>query len=366
MKNQIKDLLNRLSNLRRFLDLETKEKQIKSLENSAASPDFWNQNKKAQETLKQLSKLKSFTETWDKYRKMALEIQELYKLAEEEGDTGVFGELRADLEKVRDGINELELKKMLSGEDDERYAIFTIHSGAGGTESQDWANMLLRMYTRWFERRGFACELLDLLPGEEAGIKSATLDVKGENAFGYLKAEIGVHRLVRISPFDAGARRHTSFASIYALPQVEELQLVKIDENDVKVDTYRASGAGGQHINKTDSAVRMTHMPTGIVVQCQSQRSQIQNREACFKILKARIYQQQREEEEKKRDAKLAQKKKIEWGSQIRSYVMHPYKMVKDLRTQVETSNVQDVMDGDLDRFVEAYLLQVDSGKSAI
>jgi peptide chain release factor 2 len=308
--------------------------------------------------LKEITDIKSIVEPWYELRQTAGDALEFAEMAEEEGDEEARKETEREIQRVENGIYELEVRKMLDGEDDDKNGIFSIHPGAGGTESQDWASMLLRMYSKWFDQRGFRYELLDTLPGEEAGIKSVTLEVSGDHAYGYLKAEIGVHRLVRISPFDAGARRHTSFASVYALPVIEDVKNVEIRDTELKVDTYRASGAGGQHVNKTDSAVRMTHLPTGIVVQCQSQRSQIKNREACLKILKARVYRHQKEEEEKRQDAKRAEKKKIEWGSQIRSYVMHPYKMVKDLRTQEETSDVQGVMDGDLDRFVEAYLLQ--------
>jgi peptide chain release factor 2 len=247
--------------------------------------------------------------------------------------------------------------KMLGGEDDAADAIFELHSGAGGTESQDWTNMLLRMYTRYFERQGYEHRLLDILAGEESGIKSAVLEVKGEFAFGYLKAEIGVHRLVRISPFDSNARRHTSFASVSVIPILQEVDDVELKDTEIRVDTYRSSGAGGQHVNKTDSAVRMTHLPTGMVAQCQTERSQIRNREICIKLLKIKVLQWMKDEEEKKRDAKAVEKKKIEWGSQIRSYVLHPYNMVKDHRTDLETSNTGAVLDGDIHPFIRQYLL---------
>lgn len=278
-------------------------------------------------------------------------------MAMEEGDEATLGDLQGQLEALEHKLNHLEFLRKLGGEDDAANAVLTIHSGAGGTESCDWTDMLFRMYCRWMERKGFAYTIVDTVPGEEAGLKSATIEVNGEYAYGYLKAETGVHRLVRISPFDSNARRHTSFSSVYAFPVMEEVDEFELDEDDIRVDTYRASGAGGQHINKTDSAVRMTHIPTNIVVQCQNERSQIKNRASALRMLKARVRQHYKEEEEKARSEKMVDKKKIEWGSQIRSYVLHPYNMVKDLRTRVETSNTQAVLDGDIDAFIEAYLL---------
>ena len=265
-------------------------------------------------------------------------------------------EIDNSLSQLSDELGKLELAAMLSGPDDFGNAILTVHPGAGGTESQDWADMLFRMFNRWAERRNFEVELLDYQPGEEAGMKSATLEIKGEYAYGFLKAESGVHRLVRISPFDANARRHTSFASIHVYPVVEDTVEIEINEEDVRVDTYRSSGAGGQHVNKTSSAIRLTHIPSGIVVTCQSERSQYKNKDAAYTVLKARLYQLHREEEAKKMEKFEKTKKKIEWGSQIRSYVFHPYNLVKDHRTSHETSNVQAVMDGDIDGFIEAFL----------
>jgi len=260
------------------------------------------------------------------------------------------------LEKLDRDVGDFEFHIMLGGPDDSKNAIVSINSGAGGTESQDWAQMLLRMYLRWIERREFAYEEIDLQPGQEAGIKSATILVKGEYAYGYLKSENGVHRLVRISPFDSNSRRHTSFASVSVVPEIDEDFDIEIDEKDLKIDVYRASGAGGQHVNKTSSAVRITHLPTGIVVQCQNERSQHKNKAFAMKVLKARLYQLRRDEEEKKLAEYTKDQKKIEWGSQIRSYVFHPYNMVKDLRTEAETSNTQAVMDGDIDLFINSYL----------
>jgi peptide chain release factor 2 len=269
-------------------------------------------------------------------------------------------EIKGSLENMVGELSKFELTTLLSGPDDVRNAILTIHPGAGGTESQDWADMLFRMYNRWAEIKGFKVNLLDYLSGEEAGLKSATLEIQGEYAFGYLKAESGVHRLVRISPFDANKRRHTSFVSVFVIPEVEDNIEVEIKDDDLRIDTYRASGAGGQHVNKTSSAVRITHIPTGIVVQCQNERSQIKNRAVAMTLLRSRLYQMHLEEQKKKRAEIEKTKKKIEWGSQIRSYVFHPYNMVKDHRTDAETSNVQAVMDGNIDMFIEAYLADPD------
>ena len=269
---------------------------------------------------------------------------------------GDIAELDTTLVDLTSKVDKLEFDALLSGPDDHRDAILTIHPGAGGTESLDWADMLFRMYNRWAERRGFTAELMDYQQGEEAGLKSATIEIKGDYAYGFLKAESGVHRLVRISPFDANSRRHTSFVSVHVYPMVDDNIEIEIKDDDVRVDTYRASGAGGQHVNKTSSAIRLTHLPSGIVVTCQSERSQHRNKDAAFSVLKSRLYQLRLEEEAAKMAKYDETKKKIEWGSQIRSYVFHPYNMVKDHRTSVETGNVQAVMDGDIDRFIEAYL----------
>ena len=267
------------------------------------------------------------------------------------------GEAEKALLKLEKRVGELELAKMLSGKDDDKGCIITIKPGAGGTESQDWAQMLFRMYTRYLERQGYDFDIIDLQPAQEAGIKEASIEVSGDHPYGYLKAEIGVHRLVRISPFDSNARRHTSFASVFVLPEVEDTGDIEINPADLRVDTFRASGAGGQHVNKTDSAIRITHIPTGVVVSCQTERSQHRNRDSAMKMLLARLYQRQLEEEMKKRSELEETKGDIGWGSQIRSYVFHPYKMVKDLRTGVETSNVDEVMDGAIHDFVTAFLL---------
>jgi len=267
-----------------------------------------------------------------------------------------YKELAQSLSELVVTVKDFETSALLSGRDDHRDAILTIHPGAGGTESQDWADMLFRMYKRWAERKAFSTELIDYQPGDEAGLKSATIEIKGEYAFGKLKAESGVHRLVRISPFDANSRRHTSFVGVHVYPLIVDNTEIEIKDDDLRIDTFRASGAGGQHVNKTSSAVRLTHLPSGIVVSCQSQRSQHKNRDAAMKILTSRLYQQKMDEEAKKKQEVEKSKKKIEWGSQIRSYVFHPYNMVKDHRTSVETGNVQAVMDGDIDRFIDAFL----------
>lgn len=283
------------------------------------------------------------------------DLKELYVLAAAENDAGLLAEIDASLGTHEKTYDRLRILELLSDETDLNPAFFTIHSGAGGTEACDWAGMLLRMYTRWAERRGFKAELVDLLEAE-GGVKSATLQITGEYVYGYLKGETGIHRLVRISPFDSNARRHTSFASVYASPVIEDDIEVDIKPDDLRVDTYRSSGAGGQHVNKTDSAVRLTHYPTGIVVQCQNERSQIKNRATAMKILKSRLYEYYKDEWDKEQAEKAVEKKDISWGNQIRSYVFHPYNMVKDHRTKHETGNVQAVMDGYIDEFIEEYL----------
>jgi len=297
---------------------------------------------------------------WKSLDNQVQELELLAQMAEEDKDEASLKEARDSAEVLGTKIRELELKKMLGGEDDDKPAILSIHPGAGGTESQDWARMLLRMYVSWLQKKGFKFEILDEQPAEDGGIKSATIEVQSEFAFGYLRSEIGVHRLVRISPFDANARRHTSFTAVYVFPEIEDVEF-EINENDIKVDTFRAGGAGGQHINKTDSAVRMTHLPTGIVVSCQSERSQHKNRASAMKLLKARVWQKMKDDEDAKRESKLASKLKIEWGSQIRNYVLQPYQMVKDARTDYETSDAQGVLDGNLDGFINAYLLAADA-----
>lgn len=321
-----------------------------------ASPDFWNDQKEAQKVISEAKHLKDQVNTFYRLNEKIEDIRVAFELLQEEPDPDLQEELEEQLEKLEKELNEFELELLLNGPYDKNNAILEIHSGAGGTESQDWASMLLRMYTRWAEKKGYQVEILDYLAGEEAGIKSVTLLIKGHNAYGYLKAEKGIHRLVRISPFDASGRRHTSFASCEVIPEINDDIEIEIRPEDIRVDTFRASGAGGQHVNKTSSAVRITHIPTGIVVSSQAQRSQIQNREQAMKMLRAKLYQKQLEEQEKQLAEIRGEQKEIGWGSQIRSYVFHPYSMVKDHRTNVEIGNVQAVLDGEIDEFIDAYL----------
>lgn len=294
-------------------------------------------------------------EPWEEAYQELISLKELVELVEEK-DTGSQEEIAKELEKLEKKLGELEFRCLLGDQHDQSNAILSIHAGAGGTESCDWTSMLFRMYSRWAENRGFKVQVLDVLPGEEAGIKNVTILIKGNYAYGYLKSEAGVHRLVRISPFDANKRRHTSFASIDVIPEIEDDIEVKIEEKDLKIDTYRSSGPGGQHVNVTDSAVRITHIPTGIVVQCQNERSQYQNKATAMKILRARLFEVERKKKEEKIAKLYGEKQDIAWGSQIRSYVLHPYLMVKDHRTGYQTSNAQAVLDGGLDGFIEAYL----------
>ncbi len=320
-----------------------------------AQPGFWDRGKAAQETVEKLKSLRRLVEPFEKCEKEAHELTELLEICEE-GDSDSMRELLEHYDHLEHEVGALEFQRLLSDPLDSHNAILSINSGAGGTESCDWAEMLMRMYLRWADRHGYTTRTVDFQQGEEAGVKNATFFVEGAWAYGYLKAECGVHRLVRISPFDSNKRRHTSFASVDVIAEVEDVPEVEIKEGDLKIDTYRAGGAGGQHVNKTSSAVRLTHIPTGLVVQCQNERSQHQNKEVAMKVLRARIFERVLKEREAELKAKYGEKKEIAWGSQIRSYVFHPYTLVKDHRTGVETSNGQAVMDGELDEFIQAYL----------
>jgi len=323
--------------------------------------DFWERGESAQQILKERASLLESITPWNQEKKELEEMEILLQLVEEQGDEKEAQELLGKVQRSEKAISEMELRRMLGGEQDFNNAIVSINAGAGGTEAQDWVEMLLRMYLRWGEKRKYQAEIIDILAGEEAGLKNVTFTVNGPYAYGYLKAETGIHRLVRISPFDAGARRHTSFASVFVIPEVSDDIVIEIDEKDLRIDTFRSSGAGGQHVNKTDSAVRITHLPTGIVVQCQNERSQHKNKATAMKILKARLYDREMKEKVEKLEELHNAKKEIAWGSQIRSYVMHPYKMVKDHRTNQVIHDVDRVMDGEIDELMEAYLLNASS-----
>lgn len=330
---------------------------MQELESITSRADFWADPEKAKEILKKQSQIKDAVEQWRQQRNRLQDLEELYALASDESDDQTMDDLGRDLEVLKKSVRDQELRMMLSAEEDHLSAILSIHAGAGGTEAQDWSEMLLRMYLRWAERKGFKATIIDYLAGDEAGVKSVSLTLEGDYAYGYAKAEIGIHRLVRISPFDAGARRHTSFASVFVYPEVDDDIVIEINDEDLRIDTYRSSGAGGQHVNKTDSAVRITHLPTGIVVQCQNERSQHKNRSMAMKYLRSQLYEMKLREQNEKNTEINKSKKEIAWGSQIRSYVLHPYRMIKDHRTNLETGNVAKVLDGDLDDFIEGYLL---------
>lgn len=337
-------------------DIAGKEAKIAELEYKMSEPSFWDNPEKAQLTMQELTAVKDSVVKYNSLNAQYEDMSILWEMGTEDKDESVYADVNEAVASIQRQIEELELELMLSGQYDANNAILNLHAGAGGTEAQDWTQMLLRMYVRWAERKKFKVETLDLLPGDEAGVKSATIMISGHNAYGYLKAEKGVHRLVRISPFDANARRHTSFSACDVMPEIDDNVEIDINPADLRVDTYRASGAGGQHINKTDSAVRMTHLPTGIVAQCQNQRSQIQNREQCMKLLRAKLFELEQQKQAEAKAEIAGDYQAIEWGSQIRSYVFHPYNMVKDHRTNAETGNTQAVMDGEIDMFIEAYL----------
>lgn len=340
-----------------LFDLEALEADIADYEDQMLDPSFWEDSNAAQEVINAANQLKSVYETFKKLQTKYDDLQVMYEFVKEDPESEFEEELSENVTEFESALNAYELTMLLNGPHDKNNAIVEIHPGAGGTESQDWGSLLYRMFTRWAEKKGFTVETLDYQAGDEAGIKSVTLLIKGLNAFGYLKSERGVHRLVRISPFDSAGRRHTSFCSIDVMPEIAADNAdIEVNPDDIRVDTYRASGAGGQHINKTSSAIRITHIPSGIVVQSQAQRSQFQNRDTAMGMLKAKLFQKQEEEREKELASIRGEQKEIGWGSQIRSYVFHPYSMVKDHRTNHETGNVQAVMDGDLDPFIDAFL----------
>jgi len=347
-----------------YFDVDNKNNQLSKLRKQTNEENFWQDQKNAQAITQQISHFENTVNKYNDIVKQLGEIEEFFELSQLEDDRTLLEEVENLLQPLQVKVNDLILKSKLSGEDDDKNAILTIHPGAGGTESQDWAEMLMRMYLRWIERSGRKGKILDLIKGEEAGIKDVSIEVSGDHAFGYLKAEAGVHRLVRISPFDSQSRRHTSFASIFVYPEIDDDIEVEINQQDLRIDTYRASGAGGQHVNKTDSAIRITHLPSGIVVQCQNERSQFKNKASAMKMLKARLYQKEKDERDKEKNKIEENKKDIAWGSQIRSYVFQPYTMVKDHRTNENTGNIQAVMDGDIDNFIHAYLSkQVKTGE---
>lgn len=349
-------LKNRIEELYSAIGIDKLRKNLASLESDTQKNEIWSDKSRFAEISQEISRLRKKTEPWINLKNEVSESLELIEMADAEGDSAILDDVASGLKELVSRFDELETRELLSDTDDVKDAFISIHPGAGGTESQDWASMLFRMYTRWAEQNGFTVDVIDYTQGEEAGIKSATLLVKGEYAYGLLRGETGVHRLVRISPFDANKRRHTSFSSVEIMPDVDEDIPIEINENDLKIDTYRASGAGGQHVNKTDSAVRITHMPTGIVVQCQNERSQHKNKAFAMKVLKARLYELHKQEQDDKKQVLAGEKKDISWGNQIRSYVFQPYTLVKDHRTGEETGSVEYVFDGELNRFLYAYL----------
>jgi peptide chain release factor 2 len=337
-------------------DLPAKQREIQELELTSVDPNFWNDAQAAQRVMRRLSGLRGQVDRWDGLSRQATDLQELTELAGE--DDSLLAEISEETAQILDSLSQLELELLLTGPYDDSDAILAVHAGTGGVDAQDWAEMLLRMYLRWAGRSGFQTQVLDVTEGEEAGIKSATIEIRGSNAYGYAKAEAGTHRLVRLSPFDAAHRRHTAFALVEVLPQVEDGAEVEIRDDDLRVDTYRSSGAGGQHVNKTDSAVRITHLPTGIVVTCQNERSQTQNRETAMKILRARLTELAIREREEEQSKLKGEHIASGWGNRIRSYVLQPYTMVTDHRTEFSTGNVQAVLEGELEPFIEAYLHQ--------
>ena len=353
-----------LENIRQALDLDNKKKRIEELEADMEAPGFWDDTDKSQKAMKELKGLKDAFEKYDELTQSLEDIKVLIEMAEEENDTSLLPDIESEVTSFEEKLESLRIDTILSGEYDKCNAILTLHAGAGGTESCDWCQMLFRMYTRWAERKGYQVQTIDYLEGEEAGIKSVTIEISGENAYGHLKSEHGVHRLVRISPFNAAGKRQTSFVSCDVMPDIEEDVDIEINDDDLRIDTYRASGAGGQHINKTSSAIRITHIPTGIVVQCQNERSQHQNKDKAMQMLKAKLYLLKQQENAEKTSGIRGDVKDINFGNQIRSYVLQPYTMVKDHRTNKEVGNAQSVLDGHIDPFINAYLTYLSIDKN--
>ena len=347
-----------IENIKQSLDLDSKKKRIEELEADMEAPGFWDDPDKSNKAMKELKTLKDSFEGYNSLKSGLEDINTLIEMADEMQDDSLISEIEDEITVFEEKMDSIRTETLLSGEYDKCNAILTLHAGAGGTESCDWCQMLFRMYTRWAEKHGYSTQTIDYLEGDEAGIKSVTIEISGDNAYGHLKSEHGVHRLVRISPFNAAGKRQTSFVSCDVMPDIDEDIDIQINDDDLRIDTYRSSGAGGQHINKTSSAIRITHLPTGIVVQCQNERSQLQNKDKAMKMLKAKLYLLKQQEEQEKKSGIRGEIKEIGWGSQIRSYVMQPYTMVKDHRTNEETGNVSSVLDGNIDQFINAYLKQ--------
>ncbi|MHB8204391.1 MAG: peptide chain release factor 2 [Desulfomonilaceae bacterium] len=365
LEQKLAEIRQRQSNLRGYLDLDNKISRLDEIEKTQSNEGFWNSSGQAKDVLREQKQITKILHNFQGLDRNIEDAEALLELALEEDDQSVLEEVQQNISNLENYIHEMEVQRLFTQIEDSGSAIVEIHAGAGGTEAQDWTEMLLRMYLRWAEIEGYKAEILDSLPGEEAGLKSVTFSLDGEYAYGRLRAEVGIHRLVRISPFDANSRRHTSFAALFVYPSADDDVEIEINESDLKIDTYRASGAGGQHINKTDSAVRITHLPTNIVVQCQNERSQHKNKAMAMKILRSRLYDMELEKKRAEKDTLHKGKKDIAWGSQIRSYVLQPYQMVKDHRTNCEIGNVQAVLDGDINKLIDEFLLFEARGKAS-